>query len=295
MKTTIAKKLSRPFRIYPATPCLFLIAPGYKVPYYSRTDMKKQTSHKNALQILASGKGWVAVDKPAGLSVHNDPGKDLYARLAHLVQTDSDLRKTTGLGSENRLNAVHRLDRETSGVILLAGDRSVHRHFATQFETRAVAKIYIALLHGHLLKNDSPDRFLEWKWSLTKTPGGRKDPRGRGPRKACTTLVRVLDHSSHYSLVECKLLSGRKHQIRRHAKLAGHPVVGDRRYGSKRSLDFLQTRHGFRRLGLHAARLEIQLPDGNPAIIDAPALPDDMQRLFTGDGLSPDRNTTVPT
>ncbi len=256
--------------------------------------MKKQTSNKNTLQILASGKGWVAVDKPAGLSVHNDPGKDLYTRLSLLLKADSDLRKATGLDPENRLNAVHRLDRETSGVILLAGDKFVHRHFAAQFEARTVHKIYMAVLHGHLYRKDNTDQFLDWKWSLTKTPGGRKDPRGKGPRKACTTLVRVLDYSDHYSLVECKLLSGRKHQIRRHAKLAGHPVVGDRRYGSKRALDFLRTTHNFKRLGLHAARLEIQLPGGSPAIIHAATLPDEIQRLFTGDGPSADLNTPVP-
>lgn len=265
------------------TPYLFLIASGPIVIYYSRKDMKRQTSAKNPIRILASGKGWLVVDKPAGMSVHNDPGKDLCGRLSIRLQTEADLRAATGLSAESRLNAAHRLDRETSGVILLAGNRSILSHFTAQFEARTVNKQYIAILHGHLPENDPSDQWRSWEWSLTKTPGGRKEPRGKGPRKACTTLVRMIDHSVHYTLAECKLLTGRKHQIRRHAKLAGHSVVGDHRYGSKRALDFLNRERDFKRLGLHAARLEVLLPDGSPMVIHAQTLPDEMQRLFAGD------------
>lgn len=255
--------------------------------------MKRQTSVKRPISILASGKAWLAVDKPAGISVHNDPGKDLCGRLSILLQAEAELQAATGLNAHSRLNAAHRLDRETSGVILLAGSRSVLSHFTAQFEARTVKKQYTVILHGHLPENDHPDPWHSWEWSLTKTPGGRKDPRGRGPRKTCTTLVRVLDHSEHYTLVECKLLTGRKHQIRRHAKLAGHPVVGDRRYGSKRALNFLHSKHNFKRLGLHAASLEIQLPDGSPVVIRAQVLPGEMQRLFAGDRQTAGLDTTT--
>jgi 23S rRNA-/tRNA-specific pseudouridylate synthase len=245
--------------------------------------MKKQSSKQNFIPILASGKGWLAVDKPAGMSVHNDPGVDLGSLLAVRLQTDAVLQAATGLSGKGRLDAVHRLDRETSGVILMAGDRFVFSHFAAQFEARSVKKIYAVILHGHLSAADSAEKRHAWKWPLTKTPGGRKNPGGRGPKKACATLVRVLDHSKHYTLAECQLLTGRKHQIRRHAKLAGHPVVGDPRYGSKRALDFLQSQHNFKRLALHATHLEIQLPDGSPVTIHSPELPGEMRRLFTGD------------
>ncbi len=254
--------------------------------------MKKQTTNRDSLEILASGKGWLAVDKPAGISVHNDPGKDLCALATNRLRTDADLKDITGLGDRDRLGAAHRLDRETSGVILLAAHKSVLSHFAAQFENRKCDKYYTAILNGRLPAGTGPDGWVIWNWPLTKTAGGRKNPRGKGPRKESTTLVRVLNHSDHYTLVECKLLTGRKHQIRRHAKLAGHPVVGDRRYGSKRALDFLMHKHAFKRLGLHAARLEIQLPDGSPVVIRSQALPGEMQRLFTGDGQSTGFNTT---
>ena len=257
------------------------------MPYYFKTDMKKQTNRANRLQVLASGKGWLAVDKPAGMSIHNDPGKDLCAQVPLLLQAQATLRKATGLNTGDRLHAAHRLDRETSGVILLVGDRSVLSHFTAQFEARTVDKRYVAILNGNLPGKEGPDAWHAWKWSLTKTPGGRKNPRGKGPRKACTTLVRPLGHSDHYTLVECRLLTGRKHQIRRHARQAGHFVVGDSRYGSKRALKFLRDNLGFKRLGLHSFRLEIALPDGSPVVIRSAGMPTDMQRLLDGDGYVP--------
>ena len=239
--------------------------------------MKKQTTNGVSIKILASGKGWVAVDKPAGISVHNDPGRDLCALVSSHLHADTDL------ADKNRLNAVHRLDRETSGVILLAGTRSVLNHFAAQFESRAVDKYYTAIVHGHLPLCESTDRWDPWKWPLTKTAGGRKNPQGKGPRKASATFVRVLEHSSHYTLVECRLLTGRKHQIRRHAKLAGHPVIGDRRYGSKRALQFLSEHCNFDRLGLHSSRLVIKAPGGKLMAVCSPALPGNMRLLFDND------------
>jgi len=245
--------------------------------------MKKQTPLSLPIPVLAAGMGWLAIDKPAGMSVHNAPGKDLYSRLALLLKSDSNLRKDTGLGPGSRLNPVHRLDRDTSGVLLMAGARAIHRHFAARFEARQVDKRYLAILHGRLEQMTPADRLVTWKWTLTKTPGGRKNPRGKGPRVHCTTQVKVLGHSDHYTLAECRLLTGRKHQIRRHARQAGHFVVGDRRYGSKRALEFLKHKCNFERLGLHAARLEIQLPNGNPLTIHSAELPVDMQRLLDED------------
>jgi len=231
--------------------------------------MKKQTPLQITVPVLAAGKGWLAVDKPAGMSVHNDPGKDLCSHLTLQLQSTSALCKTTGLSPDSRLNPVHRLDRETSGVILMAGDRAVHRHFAAQFETRQVGKRYLAILHGRLEQTASAGRLLAWKWTLTKTAAGRKNPRGKGPRVHCTTHVEILGHSDHYTLAECRLLTGRRHQIRRHARQAGHFVVGDGRYGSKRALEFLKSKRNFNRLGLHAARVEIQLPDDKPLTIQS--------------------------
>jgi 23S rRNA-/tRNA-specific pseudouridylate synthase len=100
----------------------------------------------------------------------------------------------------------------------------------------------------------------------------------------CTTRWRVKRYTPHYSLVECQPLTGRKHQIRRHAKLAGHPVVGDRRYGSPRSRSYLSRHCRFNRLGLHAHTLTIRLPGETAArTFQSPGLPASMGRLLDQD------------
>jgi hypothetical protein len=100
-----------------------------------------------------------------------------------------------------------------------------------------------------------------------------------------------LAHSLHYSLIECEPLTGRKHQIRRHAKLAGNPVAGDRRYGSVRSLSYLRRHLDFNRLGLHAHALTLTLPgDDYPTRFQSGGLPDPMRLL-----LEKDRTSPVPT
>jgi 23S rRNA-/tRNA-specific pseudouridylate synthase len=206
------------------------------------------------LSVTAVGFGWLAVDKPAGLSVHNDPGRDVRSRLGALLAADGALRQKVGFDESYGAHAVHRLDRETSGLLLFACRREVFRDYARQFESRQVVKRYAALLHGQLMAPPGGGWHV-WSWPLSAQAGGRRLPAGAGRRVPCITRVRVVRGSSHYTLAQCDIATGRIHQIRRHAKLAGHPVVGDRRYGSLRAIRFLETRHGFRHLGLHALAL----------------------------------------
>ena len=119
---------------------------------------------------------------------------------------------------------------------------------------------------------------------LSETAGGRQNPEGPGNRKDSQTRYRVLDHSAHYTMVAIELLTGRTHQIRRHAKLSGHPVVGDARYGSMRAINYLKRNFAFDRLALHARALTLQLPGGTaPETIETPAIPSQMLDLFQND------------
>jgi 23S rRNA-/tRNA-specific pseudouridylate synthase len=182
------------------------------------------------------------------------------------------------------VNPVHRLDRETSGLILLALTRETFRFLSNQFESRQVKKRYIAILHGRLENPEGSSSWGTWAWALAGTAGGRHNPEGSGVRQESRTRYRVLDHSAHYTMVEIELLSGRTHQIRRHAKLSGHPVVGDVRYGTTRAANYLKRNHAFDRLGLHAHALTIRLPDGEePTTIESPAIPRQMLNLFQND------------
>ena len=239
------------------------------------------------IPVLAAGRGWLAVDKPAGMSVHNAPGEDLCSLVSQGIRQQAELLDRIGIlspGAEGGadVNPVHRLDRETSGVILLSTDPTCFRFFSRQFNGRLVKKTYVALVHGRL---EAPeDIWGMWQWPLSKTAGGRTHPQGPSPRQPSRTKFRVMDHSAHYTLVEIELLTGRTHQIRRHAKLAGHPIVGDARYGSDRAIKFLKDHCGFDRLALHARTLTLLLPgETEQTPIETQKIPDPMRFLFEND------------
>jgi RluA family pseudouridine synthase len=236
------------------------------------------------IPVLVLGKGWLVVDKPAGMTVHNESGQDLCSLVSAFVQQETTLQGQIEMDSDFGVNPVHRLDKETSGVLLLAVNREMFRFFSKQFESRQVKKRYVAVLHGRLENPDGNDPWGTWRWALAKTAGGRHHPEGAGHRQDSQTRYRVLDHSTHYTMVDIELLSGRTHQIRRHAKLAGHPVVGDARYGSMRAVNYLRRNYAFDRLALHAHRLTLQLPGGKaPEAIATPTIPSQMQDLFAND------------
>ncbi len=217
------------------------------------------------LDIVSCQKGWLAVDKPYGLSVHNDPGKDLISLLEERIGSDLKLSQQLGIQKPVKVYPVHRLDKETSGIILLATEKKVLTQLSDLFAKGGVDKRYIALVHG-TFENIDTDTYHFWDIPLTKSAAGRKNPKGRGKLVKCKTGYRLLEQSDHYSLLKINLYTGRKHQIRRHAKLAGHPVVGDSRYGSKRAIEFLQKNKNFYRLGLHCQSLGFKSPENGETI-----------------------------
>jgi RluA family pseudouridine synthase len=241
------------------------------------------------IPVLNLGKGWLVVDKPSGITVHNESGRDLCSLASAFIRKETTIQGQIEMDPDFGVNPVHRLDKETSGVILLAVTREMFRFFSLQFESRQVKKRYVAILHGRLDNPDGNDPWGTWLWALAKTAGGRHNAEGAGPRQDSQTRYRVLDHSTHYTMVEIELLSGRTHQIRRHAKLSGHPVVGDARYGSIRAVNYLRRNHAFDRLGLHARALTLQLPGGKaPETLATPAIPGQMQHLFENDPAPPE-------
>jgi RluA family pseudouridine synthase len=236
------------------------------------------------ISLLAMGKGWLVVDKPAGMSVHNDAGRDLCSVAFAFIESGAAIKAQLGADPAFGIHPVHRLDKETSGVLLLAVNREMFRFFSKQFESRQVKKRYIAILHGMLINPEGDDSWGNWRWPLAGTAGGRNNPEGSGPGQESLTRYRVLGHSAHYTLVEIEPLSGRTHQIRRHAKMAGHPVVGDARYGSKRAIDYLIRNHAFDRLALHARAITLRISGAKePKTIETPSIPNQMQSLFEND------------
>ena len=231
--------------------------------------------------VIDHGTGWMVVDKPSGMSVHNDPGGDLCTVLAQWLRSDRTFQQAVSFDPAYGLHPVHRLDKETSGIILLAGRRDIFQHFARQFSRGRVSKRYLALVHGAVSPASCEGL---WHWSLTSRAAGRRNPRGQGRRSPSQTRYRVLHRTPHYTLIACFPLTGRTHQIRRHAALAGHPLVGDQRYGSLRACRYVAERYNFSRLALHAHGLALACPhEPEDRRFESSGLPEEIGRLIDAD------------
>jgi 23S rRNA-/tRNA-specific pseudouridylate synthase len=233
------------------------------------------------IPVVAAGDGWLVVDKPSGVSVHNDPGADLCSLLEGAAGGGHERAHEL---PRRRLHPVNRLDKETSGLMILCSDPEALRFFARQFESGRVRKRYVALVHGRMEPAAGTEGQLCWEWPLADEGSGRRRPQGRGVLRLCRTLCRVRGFSRHYTLIDCEPESGRRHQIRRHAVLAGHPVVGDRRYGPTRAVALVRARFGFERLGLHALALSV-VPPGQARAVEfcSAGIPAEITRLFDND------------
>lgn len=210
------------------------------------------------------------VDKPVGISVHNTDLKlgdetNLLVLLTRVLQSR---------GERIRLFPVHRLDKETSGLQIFAKNETAARAFASEFESRNVLKIYTGLLRGRLaegkMSTPSPDAMtITWRWPLTDKAEGRNNPAGlSASRVPCETGVRMTASSQYFTRCEFVLVTGRQHQIRKHAAIAKHALVGDVRYGdatyNRRMADMYKTSRMFLHCGLveiRGLRLESPTPE----------------------------------
>ena len=198
------------------------------------------------LDILFEDDDLLVVNKPAGLVVHPGAGQQtgtlVNALLAHC-------KNLSGIGGKERPGIVHRLDKETSGVLVVAKNDAAHRDLSKQFAERTTGKTYLALVAGIPRKSSGTIEA-----PIARHPVHRKkmSVARRGGRSA-KTEYRVVRSGSDRSLVECVIHTGRTHQIRVHLHHLGHPVLGDKLYGGKRAGDFP-------RQMLHAWKLTFRHP-----------------------------------
>ncbi|MDP3957839.1 MAG: RluA family pseudouridine synthase [bacterium] len=228
----------------------------------------------------------LVLDKPAGLMVHGD-GKTAAATLADLVLREYPGMKDVGeplrIGGKTvyRPGIVHRLDKDTSGVIALAKDAETFSFLKKKFQAREVGKTYLAIVHGRMEEKEGViDRPLARsagdfrKYSAHAT--------ARGERRAAVTAYRVLgyltENDREFTVVEAYPKTGRTHQIRAHFHFIHHPVVGDALYAGK-----LGSALGMERLALHARRLEFTMRSGEKMRFEAP-VPEDLARATAGLG-----------
>jgi 23S rRNA pseudouridine1911/1915/1917 synthase len=218
------------------------------------------------LDILFEDKDLLVLNKPAGIVVHPGAGNVRHTLVNALLAHCPTL---SGIGGKERPGIVHRLDKETSGCLVVAKNDAAHQNLSRQLAERTVEKIYLALVAGIIRKKqgviDAP---------IGRHPVNRKrmavaKRRGRAAR----TDYRVLQSTGGISLVECMLHSGRTHQIRVHLHHLGHPVLGDKVYGGKHA-------DAFSRQMLHAWKLGFHHPHtGEWRKFEAP-LPDDFAEVL---------------
>ncbi len=233
------------------------------------------------LPIVYEDEHLLVVDKPAGLVVHpaagNRDGTLVNALLHHCGDSLS------GIGGVARPGIVHRIDKDTSGLLVVAKHDKAHEGLAKQFATHSVERRYLAIVSGvPRLEGDVVDA------PLARSPQNRKKiaivKEGRGKR--AVTHWKRLKVLRDAALVECTLETGRTHQVRVHMASIGHPLVGDPVYGRGKSTHRdLLNQLDFKRQALHAAHLGFIHPITKGRLSFDSALPSDMQELFTALGV----------
>jgi 23S rRNA pseudouridine955/2504/2580 synthase len=219
--------------------------------------------------VLMEDEAMMAIDKPAGVAVHGGSGVS-FGVIEQLRRARPALAN---------LELVHRLDRETSGVLLVAKKRSALKNLQDQFRDRETGKTYLALVLGLWPSNKKVIDSPLMKYTLLNGDGegerrvkvvGKDDPNGM----RSITLVRVARTVGPYTLLEVTIKTGRTHQIRVHLASQGHPIAGDDKYGDFEHNKLLQ-KMGLKRMFLHAWQLKFQHPQSHrPVSLQAPLPPE---------------------
>ena len=216
------------------------------------------------LNIIYEDDDLLVVDKPAGLAIHPAPGHPGHTLVNAILSHLPGLAET---GDSLRPGIVHRLDKDASGIMVVAKNNAAQLNLIDQFKARSVVKAYVVLVKGHLTPEDG----------VIEAPIGR-DPRNRkrmavvAEGRDARTRYHVIKYIGNYTLLEVRTETGRTHQIRVHLKAIGYPVVGDATYGVKS--DHLS------RQFLHACRLGFKLPSTGEYVEFTSELPPDLAQAL---------------
>ena len=227
------------------------------------------------ISILTKTDDFIAVNKPAGLLVHGTPGREDEETLVSWLLEKYPEVKTVGDNPLKRPGVVHRLDKETSGVMLLARNQEFFNHFKDLLKNHKVKKTYLALVLGDVSRSLSINAPIGLKSGTVKHTTITKNAKMVKPAE---TDIRPMEHfeknGQKYTLLRVLPKTGRTHQIRVHLASIGKPIVGDKLYGGKKNI-----LPGLNRHFLHAESLEFSLLDGGRLHLEAD-LPKDLQAVL---------------
>ena len=221
------------------------------------------------LSVVFEDEHLIVIDKPAGMTVHPAPGNEDHTLVNAVLAYVPNIE---GIGGEQRPGIVHRLDKDTSGLIVVAKNERAHAHLSDQFKSREVNKVYLALVVGH---PSPPEADIDAP--IGRHPQDRQRMAIVSTGRPAITRYRVVTSYKRATLVEARPRTGRTHQIRVHLASVGHPVVGDAVYGRPVS--------GLSRQFLHAHRLAFQHPASEEVVQFSAELPDDLSSYL--DRLTP--------
>lgn len=231
--------------------------PPIRVPEPSEAPtIPRRWSDLLANSVVYEDKGLLVINKPSGLAVHGGSGLS-YGLIECLRQMRPD---------DRYLELVHRIDRDTSGCIMIAKRRPVLREIHSQLRANSVDKRYLALVPGHWPKQC---RVVDAPLFKFKLPSGESLVRVAKEGKAAVTKFSIVERFANATLIEAKPVTGRTHQIRVHAQHVGFPLLGDDKYSRDEDREFCK-KIGLKRLFLHARSLRFSLPEQGRVEFEAP-------------------------
>ena len=261
-------------------PAVKALAGDYRVTVPDPTPAHNE-AQAIALDIVFEDEHLLVVDKPAGMVVHpaagNPDGTLVNALLHHCAG------RLSGIGGVARPGIVHRIDKDTSGLLVVAKTDVAHEGLAAQFARHSIERVYLALTTGIPVppagRIDAPLARSASDRKKIAVVGATKADGGRGKR--AVTHYRIVEPLKGAALVECRLETGRTHQVRVHLASIGHPLLGDPVYGRSRNehRELLKSLN-FHRQALHAAELGFVHPVSKAKLSFKSALPSDIQELF---------------
>jgi 23S rRNA pseudouridine1911/1915/1917 synthase len=231
------------------------------------------------LNIVFEDDDLIVVDKPAGMVVHPGAGMESGTLANALVYHFNELSGTAGC---IRPGIVHRLDKETSGLLLVAKNDLAHEHLSEQFRQRQVLKLYMALVYGRL---SEPRGQIDARIGRSPTNRTRMAVLGGGAGRPALTLFEIIERYQEFTLLKVQIKTGRTHQIRVHLAHIGHPVVGDTTYGGGRSttvrnLAIRRQLTSLNRNLLHSTRLAFDHPRTGERMDFSSPLPAEFTRFL---------------